>query len=168
MKLHPSLPRRGSLRVNRRQGGSAILEITVALAGLMILALLLLKATLNVTRVQQWTVVQAMTDAFMTQESAIAKRAPFRDITGDTAGWPISPTVNTSTVILGRLPGGNVVTGTLQRTRMPDDNNLASDWGTGTGDSNPAKMEIWQLQSFLTYELSGREYLKSRTVIRSR
>lgn len=168
MKLPRSIKTGRSPRPKSRKRGSAVLEITVALAALLILAVLLLKATLNVTKAQQWTIVQAMTDSFMTQETAVAKRAPFRDITGDAAGWPVTPTVNTSTVILGRLPGGSAITGTLQRSRVPDPNNLGSDWGTGTGETNPARMEIWQLQSYLTYEIGGRDYVKSRTVVRAR
>ena len=167
MKIHP--PRKTVAPPNRKRAhGIAILEVTVALTALLILGLLLLKATLNVTQAQQWTIIQAMSDAFMTQETAVAKRAPFREITGGLAGWPVSPDVSTQTIILGRLPGGNAITATLRRTRVADQNNFASDWGVGTVETNPTKMEIWQLQSFLTYELGSREYVKSRTVVRAR
>ena len=47
-------------------------------------------------------------------------------------------------------------------------NNLPSAGGTGTAATNPTGTEAWQLQSYLTYQVSGRDYVKSRTVLRAR
>ncbi len=56
----------------------------------------------------------------------------------------------------------------VRRTRVPGADNLPSAGGGGNTAVNPAKMEVWSLQSLLSYELSSRDYVKSRTVVRSR
>jgi hypothetical protein len=53
------------------------------------------------------------------------------------------------------------------RTRVPHTNNYPIDGGSGTVTTNPAGMKVWQVQSILTYQIGGRTYAKSRTVIRS-
>lgn len=68
---------------------------------------------------------------------------------------------------IGRLPGGVPVTGTIHRTRLPDPENHPVDGGNGDETSNPAAMKVWKVQSVLTYQIGGRSYAKSRTVIRS-
>jgi hypothetical protein len=109
-----------------------------------------------------------MSDAFITRESAMASRIPFEDLVGSSSPWPRSPTVSTTTVTMGQLPGGALVTGTLYRTRIPDPNNLPAAGGTGTETSNPGGTESWQVQSILSYTAASRPYVKSRTVLRIR
>jgi hypothetical protein len=70
-------------------------------------------------------------------------------------------------VVIGKLPGGATVTGTVHRTRIADTENFPIDGGTGTVSTNPAAMKIWRVQSILRYNISGRSYVKSRTMIRS-
>jgi hypothetical protein len=53
------------------------------------------------------------------------------------------------------------------RTRLPDDNNYPVDGGSGTLSSNPAGMKVWNFQSLLVYDVGGRRYVKSRTVVRA-
>jgi len=112
--------------------GSALIEISLSYATLVIVALLTLKASVNASSSQSWTVKQAMTDAFITKETALASRIPFSDITGPSSLWGIQPAVTTSTVTVGKLPGGQQVTATLHRTRIADTNNLPAAGGTGT------------------------------------
>ena len=69
---------------------------------------------------------------------------------------------------LGKLPGGQEVTGTLYRTRIPDANNLTTAGGTGTATTNPSGTEAWKVQSILSYTVGDRQYVKSRTVMRIR
>ena len=59
------------------------------------------------------------------------------------------------------------MTGTVLRTRLADANNYPLDGGSGTTTTNPASMKVWKIQSVLTYNIGGRSYAKSRTVIRS-
>ena len=42
-----------------------------------------------------------------------------------------------------------------------------SDGGTATTATNPAKMESWQLHSYLTYQLAGQTYVKARSTVRT-
>ncbi len=137
-------------------------------ATLVIISLLTLKASLNATAGQAWTVKQAMSDAYITRESALASRIPFEAITGSSSLWPPHPSISTSTVAIGRLPGGQVVNATIHRTRIPDTNNLPAAGGTGTAVSNPTGSEAWKLQSILAYQVGDRQYVKSRTILRIR
>ncbi len=85
-------------------------------------------------------------------------------MTSTDSPWPVFPSRSTSELEIGKFPGGTPITATVIRTRIADDNNLSVN---GTTDTNPSEMETWQLQSHVTYTISGKEYVKSRTVIRS-
>jgi hypothetical protein len=129
--------------------------------------LTLLKLSLDVTAPRQWTLQQSITDAYLTFEKATAQRLPFDTLTGANSLWPVSPTIAASAVELGVLPGGAPITGTISRTRFAHPNNLPTKGGTGTAATNPAGMEVWRFQSVIRYQIGGRTYLKSRTVVRS-
>ena len=150
----------------KRAAGSALIDISYAT--LVIVALLTLKASINAAGTQSWTVKQAMSDAYLTRESALAQRIPFDQINTDTSLWAMSPDVTTSTVSIGKLPGGRSVLATLHRTRIAAPNNLASAGGSGDATTNPGQTEGWKLQSVLVYELRGQQYVKSRTNLRIR
>jgi len=152
----------------RKQRGSALIEISLSYATLVIVALLTLKASVNATSNQAWTVKQSMSDAFIMQETALASRIPFSEVTGTSSLWANSPGITTSTVTIGKLPGGQPVTATIHRTRIPDSNNLAAGGGVGTLTTNPAESEAWKLQSLLVYTVGERNYVKSRTFLRIR
>ena len=129
------------------------------------LGLILLKLSLNILVPRQWALQQTVTDAYMTYERAYAQRIPFETITAANSPWPLSPATAQSTVELGRRPGDGlpedrVITGTVYRTRI-EDNSAA------TSGTNPAGMKIWRLQSVVSYKIGKREYLKSRTVVRT-
>jgi hypothetical protein len=143
------------------------MEVTAALLALLILSILLLKASVNVVSVQRWTVAQSMTDAYIARETALGKRTPFADVTGAASPWPTEPEVSTTTVTIGMMPGGQPLTATLRRTKAASTSNLMSAGGNGSTVTNPSKMESWQLKSYLTYQLSGRTYVKARTTIRT-
>ncbi|TAE74198.1 MAG: hypothetical protein EAZ84_11610 [Verrucomicrobia bacterium] len=134
---------------------------------LSVLGLILLKLSLNVIAPRQWALQQAVTDAYLTFEKASAQRLPFADLTSEQSLWPAYPELATSTVEFGKLPGGLPISGTVTRTRFADANNLPSKGGNGTALINPASMEVWRFQSVIRYSLGGRDYLKSRTVVRS-
>lgn len=142
------------------------------MALLSIIGLMLMKMALNVMVPRQWTMLQAVTDAYMTYEKAYAQRATFSDIVADGSPWPQQPASTATQVEVGRLPGGQVVMGTVSRTRVADSNNHPTKGGTLTEADwklkNPAALEVWKLQSVLTYEVSGRTYVKARTVVRTR
>ena len=131
------------------------------------IGLILLKLSLNVTVPRQWTLQQAITDSYLTFEKASAQRQSFESISGGTSLWPQYPTIATTTVTFGNLPGGTPITGTVTRTRIPDANNLPAKGGSGTTTTNPSSMEVYRLQSVVRYTVGKRSYVKSRTVVRS-
>lgn len=159
------------LRLSRNRArirGSALVEVAMGYGMLVIVAMISLKSSINAVTGQSWTVKQTMSDAFLTRETALASRIPFDDAIGASSSWPVSPDVATSTVTIGRLPGGNLVSATLHRTRIADTNNLTTAGGSGTAATNPHAFESWRLQSILVYEVNGRSYMKSRTTVRTR
>jgi hypothetical protein len=158
------IPVANRFRSRHRCRGIVLMEISAALGLLLILSVLLLKASINVLSVQRWTVVQGMTDAFIARETALGKRLPFSDITDASSIWPTEPTVNTSTVTVGLMPGGRPLTATMRRSKAPAANNMGLG---GDTSNNPAKMESWQLKSYLSYQISGRTYVKARTIVRT-
>ena len=139
----------------------------MALSVLSIVALVLLKLSLNVLTPRQWALQQAVTDAYMTYERAYAERIPFENLLATNSPWPIYPTISQSTIELGRLPGNVAITGTVTRTRQADSGNYPIDGGTGTVATNPAAMKVWRAQSVITYKIGTRTYAKSRSVLRS-
>lgn len=139
----------------------------MALTILVVVGMMLLKGSVNILAPRQWTMIQNVSDAYLTFEKAYAQRIPFDDFTGAGSPWPAYPAKAESTVTLGTLPGGRTLTGTLIRTRIPDSNNLPAFGGSGTLATNPAEMQTWKLQCHISYSISGREYVKSRTVVRT-
>lgn len=139
----------------------------MALAILTVVGLMLLQLALNVLAPRQWVLHQTLADAYLTFERSYGERIPFSSLVDGNSPWPEHPTVITSTVEIGLLPGGTPVNGTLTRTRLPDPNNFPLDGGSGSVATNPSGMKVWRVQSVLTYDIGGRSYAKSRTVIRS-
>ena len=163
--LNDSCDKKGKLR--HLQRGSIIVELTVALAILTAIGLITLKGSLNLMEPRQWTVTQNMTDSYVSYEQAYAERVSFEEMTATDSAWPVYPSQTTTEVEVGKLPGGTPLTAMVTRTRIPDPNNLPAAGGTGTVLTNPSETETWQLQSHLVYKIVGKEYVKSRTVIRS-
>ncbi len=147
--------------------GSLLFEAGLAMGLLTFIGLILLKLSLNILTPRQWAVQQTVTNAYMTYERAYAERIPFENLLETDSPWPAYPDITSETVELGRLPGGRLITGSVTRTRTPSDNNYPIDGGSGTIDTNPAAMKVWKVQSVATYTIGGRNYAKSRTVIRS-
>ena len=144
-----------------------ILELTLALGLLSAIGLTVFKGTLDLMAPRQWTIYQNVTDAYLTYEEAYAQRISFEDMKAANSPWPIYPTKASTEVEIGKFPGGSSITATVIRTRVADANNLSSAGGNGTTTTNPSEMESWQLQSHLIYTIAGKEYVKSRTTVRS-
>ncbi len=144
-----------------------LVEAVAAMALLSVAGLVLFKGAINVLAPRQWTLVQNITDAYMTYEKAYAERIEFDEAVGAGSPWPSYPSSSSTNVTLGTLPGGRTLTGEVIRTRMADSNNLSQHGGGGTTSTNPAELQSWKLQSHLLYRIGGREYVKSRTVVRT-
>lgn len=147
--------------------GFVLFEAMMSLSMLTIIGLVLLKLSLNILAPRQWTLKQSVTDAYLTYERAYAERIPFENLLANDSPWPVYPTVTSTTVEIGRLPGGIPISGTVTRTRTADAGNYPIDGGTGTVAINPGAMKIWRAQSVLTYKVGNYTYAKSRTVLRS-
>ena len=139
----------------------------MSLSILTVLGLILLKLSINVLYPRQWSLQQTLSDSYLTYEVAYAQRIPFENLTASDSPWPTFPTTTTTSVEVGRVPGNIAITAKVTRTRIPDPDNYPIDGGTGTLATNPAAMKIWKVQSILSYQIGKRNYLKSRTVIRS-
>ena len=140
----------------------------MAMALLSVAGLLLFTLSLNVIQPRQYALQQILSDSYLTFERSKAERIPFDSLLAPNSPWPdnsADPATSTQTVEVGRLPGGRVVTGVVTRTRIADANNVPD--GQDVSPTNPASMEIWRVQSILRYEIAGRTYVKSRTVVRA-
>ena len=140
--------------------GSMLLEASMGMGLAAMLSLLLMKAYLLSIGGNQWTIMQSLTDAYLTRETALANRIPLADLTAAASAWPDlaadDPPHVRQTVTLGKLPGGRVVQGELTRFRTNE-----------TRDDEPeTRMLIWRVHSVLTYQVGEHEYVKSRSIVR--
>ncbi len=106
--------------------------------------------------------VQTITDAYMSGELALAESVEFEDIATE---FPEEPNQIEINVLVGTVPPDIQINGTVIRTSTPSNNNLTE---TGTINTNPAQVESFILKSYLTYNIAGRSYVKSRTTVRTR
>src|SRR5688500_14058911 len=102
-----------------REQGSVLVEVSLGMGLTAFLALLLMKASLLALSNNQWTVMQTLTDAYLTRETALAHRVPVADLTAPSTKWPDAavddPPRLVQTVELGKTAGGHAVNGTLTR-----------------------------------------------------
>lgn len=148
VRLHPSRSRKGSL----------LIEVSLALGLTVMLALELMRASMLALSGNQWSIMQTLTDAYLTRETALANRMAFADVTSANSVWPDLTEVDTlegETVTLGKLPGGVPVTAHLKRCRTAE-----------VMQNNDLPMTIWKLHSVLTYNIGEKEYTKSRSILR--
>ncbi len=139
----------------------------MALSLLTAFGLVLLKLSLNILVPRQWVVQQTITDAYLTGERAFAERVPFDSFVGTGSPFPVFPATTKTAVEIGRLPGGIPIIGQRIRSRSADPLNYEADGGSGTLATNPAGTVTWRAQSVIVYKIGGRNYAKSRTVLRS-
>lgn len=145
-----------------------LIEIGLSITLLLFVSLFVFRTNLQTIRPRNWAMVQSITDAYMTEHQARAEATDFNDLMAETSLWPLYPASNTTTEVVGQLPQGITISGTLVRTRRPAENNLNSAGGTGTMITNPAQIEAWLIESHLTYNVGGRTYVKSRSTVRTR
>jgi hypothetical protein len=82
MRQHATLLRR------RPSTGSLLIEVSLALGLAVMLALVMMKASLLAISGNQWTVMQTLTDAYLTRETALSNRIPWVDLTATGSPWP--------------------------------------------------------------------------------
>lgn len=144
-----------------RRRGSLLIEVSLAMGLTAMLAMLLMRASLLAITGNQWSVMQTLTDACLTRETALANRIPFADVTGEASAWPAlsdevgSPGVSEQTIVMGRLPGGVAVQGLLKRFRTQE-----------TEPADELSQTVWRLHSVLAYNIGEEQYVKTRSVLR--
>lgn len=159
----PTLPNRRCCchpgRACRRRSGSLLAEVALAMGLAAVLALLLMKASLLALSNNQWTIMQTLTDAYLSRETALSHRVPMVVLTGENSPWPdpvsSDPPRAEQTVNLGRLAGGLDVNATLIRFRVNE-----------TPVEDPGNLSVWRLHSVLSYTVAGQRYVKSRATLR--
>lgn len=136
------------------------MEVSLGMGLASALALILMKASLLALSNNQWTIMQTLTDAYLTRETALSHRVPVADLTGPDSPWPDQvaddPPRSVQTVSLGKTAGGHPVSATLTRFRVNE--TPADDTDTG--------IAVWRLHSVLTYMVGDDEYVKSRATLR--
>jgi hypothetical protein len=143
--------------------GSLLIEVSLGMWLASMLALLIMRASLLALGSNQWTIMQTLTDAFMTRDVALANRLPMADLTAPNSPWPDTGQNETrfeGMVSLGRLAGGTEVTGRLVRFRVSGSDEAPEDEGAPT-------LEVWRLHSVLTYQVGENTYVKTRAVLRT-
>jgi hypothetical protein len=137
-----------------------LVEVSMAMGLAAVLALILMKASLLALSNNQWTIMQTLTDAYLTRETALSHRVPVADLTGAASAWPDQavddPPNAVQTVVLGKTAGGQVINASLTRFRVNE---------TSVDDADTG-LSVWRLHSVLTYKIGGKEYVKSRATLR--
>ncbi len=150
MRQHATHPRR------RPCSGSLLIEVSLALGLTVMLALVMMKASLLAISGNQWTVMQTLTDAYLTRETALSNRIPWVDLTATGSPWPSMDASVDQTITLGKAAGGSLIKATLTRFRL----DIASDASTETN------LSVIRLYSVLKYEIGDQHYVKSRSTLR--
>ncbi len=137
------------------------MEVTVALGLTVFLALLVMKGSLLALSGNQWTVMQTLSDAYMTRETALSNRIPMSDLTASPSLWPDqasdNPPTTVQTVTLGILPSGSVVQAQLTRFRTNETPATNTD----------ISLVVLRLYSVLSFQAGEKSYVKTRSTLRS-
>jgi hypothetical protein len=137
------------------------MEVTVALGVTVFLALLVMKGSLLALSGNQWTVMQTLSDAYMTRETALSNRIPMSDLTASPSLWPDQSSDNPPTTVqivtLGILPSGRAVQAQLTRFRTNE-----------TPVSNTdVSLVVLRLYSVLSFKAGDQSYVKTRSTLRA-
>lgn len=141
-----------------RQRGIALLEVSMAMGLAVFLALVVMRATMLALSNNQWTIMQTLTDAYLTGETALMVRLPLADVVADEPFfWPELPAFDIDTnVLIGIMAEGREVRGTLTRFREDETPPDSADTG----------LTVWRLHSVIAYQVGGQQYIKSRSTVR--
>ena len=134
-----------------REGGWSVVEMTISLFLLISIAVFGLQTMISGWMVQNWSIMQSMTDAYAGIETAYAQRWTFANI--PTGGrWPVYPASSSTVVTIGKTPKGPV-NATVVRT-----SHQYSDALTGA--------QSYMLESYVLYNDHLRQYCKVSKVYR--
>jgi hypothetical protein len=136
----------------RGEGGFSLVEMTISLFLLISIAVFGLQTMISGWMLQNWSIMQSMTDAYAGIETAYAQRWTFADIpTSDR--WPVYPASSSTVVTIGKTPKGSV-DATVVRTSQQYNDPL-----TGA--------QSYMLESYVLYRDHLRQYCKVSKVYRT-
>lgn len=142
-------PRWRAVAVSER--GSGLFEVSLTLFLLITVAVYSMQTTLVSYQARNWSVIQTMTDAQASIETAFAQRWVYGQI-ASSGRWPVYPQFITSTVTAGQAPGGPV---NVQVRRTC---HVSTDPASG--------VQSYLLESYVTYTNGNRTYCKLSKVVR--
>jgi hypothetical protein len=149
-------PERQAATAGRRMSiselGSGLFDVSVTLFLLITIAVYSMQTTLASYQAQNWSVIQTMTDAQASIETAFAQRWIYGQI-ASSGRWPVYPNFVSSTVTAGQTPNGPVNVG-VRRTC-----HLNTDPVSG--------VQYYLLESYVTYTNGKRSYCKLSKVVRT-
>lgn len=149
------------IRAFDEESGFVLMEVTVALSLVVFLSLLVMKGSLLAVSGNQWTVMQSLSDAYLTKETALSNRVPMDALIASPSLWPDmscdSPPYAVQTVNIGVLPSGKTVQAQLTRFRTNETPATSTD----------VSLVVWRLYSVLTYSAGDHPYVKTRISLRS-
>src|SRR5258707_10974228 len=134
------------------EGGWSLVEMTISLFLLISIAVFGLQTMTSGWLLQNWSIMQSMTDAYAGIETAYAQRWTFANIPTD-GRWPVYPASNSNVVTIGKTPKGPV-NATVVRTSYH-----YSDPLTGA--------QSYMLKSYVVYKDELRQYCKVSKVYRT-
>jgi hypothetical protein len=150
-RLRIEANRFGAAQLRRSEGGFSLVEVSIALFLLITIAVFGLKTMTSAWMLQNWSIMQNMTDAYAGIETAFAQRVPFASI--ESGRWPVYPASASTVVTIGVTPR-KALTATVVRTR------IASTLDPVTG------AQSYLLESYVNYQDSLRQYCKVSKVYR--
>ncbi|MFC5051631.1 hypothetical protein ACFPK9_13580 [Rubritalea spongiae] len=163
----------------KKRKGSFLIEASVSLFILVAIAIVLANASLNILQPRSWVMKQNLADAYLSKEVAAANKMDFDSIAAGTSLWGNGGLTNAQAVTLGQLPSfvsggaGRAYGGEVRRERITLQGNIRAAAGLfdpnagGRLALNRMGIRAYQLVSHVTYEIDGRTFVKSRTIVRS-
>jgi hypothetical protein len=149
-------PERRPATANRRAAiselGAGLFEVSVTLFLLITVAVYSMQTTLAAFQAQNWSVIQTMTDAQASIETAFAQRWIYGQI-ASSGRWPVYPNFASSTVTAGQTPGGPINV-EVRRTCHVNNDPVSG-------------LQSYLLESYVTYTNGNRSYCKLSKVVRT-
>lgn len=142
----------GTVRRSRREGGWSLFEVALALFLVIAISVFGFRTMNSGWTMQNWSIMQSMTDAYAGIETAYAQRWTFADI--PTSGrWPLYPASSSIVATLGKTPKA-LLKATVVRT-----SHRYTDLLTGA--------QSYMLESYVVYQDELRQYCKVSKVYRT-
>ena len=132
--------------------GSGLFEVSLALFLLITVAVYSMQTALAAYQAQNWSVIQTMTDAQASIETAFAQRWIYGQI-ASSGRWPVYPQFVSSTVTAGQTPYGPVNV-EVRRTCHVNTDPVSG-------------VQYYLLESYVTYTSGKRSYCKLSKVVRT-